>query len=155
MDCIPFKIPQSASQIIHETSDEKSSGSIQIKKKKLNDLPVVDELKGGAISKPKLAEIKPASGVPEPTKKMEIPTREIAPAHVPYRVPDLIYKTEQPGTHLFADVISAEQSLVSTLAARCSGKGAHYDAPDVRHAIAHSLQKHPRLLNAYFSSSST
>lgn len=114
----------------------------------------VDAMKGGAIRKPKFREIQPATGVPEDVPRAEFQlVDDRAPSGIQRQgVPDLIPRDGPPGYEMFDDVMMAEQTLVTRLINRVSGRGAYYDAPDVRHAVAHSLQRHPKLLQAYLSS---
>ena len=136
---------------------EKSSRRVQEAKKKSltkETTDEVDKMKGGAILKPKFSEIAPASGIPEDAPRSEYQYIEQRPPSAIQRqaVPSLIPVEGPPGSEMFGDVMLAESTLVTRLINRVSGRGAYYDAPDVRHAVAHSLQRHPKLLQAYLSS---
>ena len=106
-------------------------------------------MKGGAIlKKVKKEEIKTASA-PQPSSA---PLEQGAPIVMrsmvrSSQVPNLV----QPGGEdLFVrPLLPAMYDLTK----RSSGKGAHHDAPDVRHHVVHSLSRHPRLLKAYLKSS--
>ena len=100
------------------------------------------------MKKVKKEEIEPAS-VPQATTT---PLEEQAPIVMrslvrSQEVPSLI---QPDGQDLFVKPILP---IGSQLAKRSSGKGAHYDAPDVRHHVVHSLARHPKLLRAYLKSS--
>ena len=103
-----------------------------------------DELEGGAIRKAKREEIH-TSVVPQ---KQQVPAaapvgRPVTSARTTGSVPNLV---QRPVMEV------AQRSYIANLhpiAKRASGKGARFDAPDVRHHVTHSLSKTPRLLHAY------
>ena len=112
----------------------------------MNESPI----KGGAILnvKQKKEEVKVTANMPEP--------KPVVGEVVSIQMPPMLPKAQRPSlVHPPLNDLYAPRPMQvgRKLEKRSNGKGAHFDAPDVRHHIVHSLSARPKLLRAYLRSS--
>ena len=105
-----------------------------------------DNLKGGAIKNPKKEEIA-ATVIPSAVVIREAPVQPLRTMARTIATPNLV----QP--ELSELTVPVLIPSIPQITKRSNGKGAYYDAHDVRHHMIHSLGRHPRLLKAYLHSS--